>query len=388
MSETATENKKPEESRTAARRKRQKAHGSHGGFGKLIMSLLIVAVLAAVFWRYGLKSWLDYRARVTGLEAVVQALQESSGREQTELDERLSKLDTRQSHLEDGVNQFLDQNKYVRKDWLLAEAEYLIKLAGHRLLLERDVATAIVALESANHRLAEMGDPGVIKVRKQISKDIQALKKIPQPDISGISLTLSTLVQDIGRLPLRTPDPKDIQQRVDANAPESRKAKNFSDFVDLVWADLKSLVVIREHDEAVQHLLRPEQRFYLTQNLQLKLEQARLALLQNEYQLYQERLQETQKWVKKYFDPEHNSTLALQETIKSLLKQEFQIDLPELSRSYNAVTEYRLDSGSKRTKKKKKAVEKKVDKPEPKSESEPKAKPETDKEPSSGTVNL
>jgi len=366
VSETAPDKTKPAESQhSTTKHKRKKPRQSPGGFGKFIIALVVLGLLGAVFWRYGLKSWHDYRARVTGLEAVVQALQEAQTREQADLDERLSAIAKKQTHLEEGVSQFLEQNGHVRKDWLLAEAEYLIKLAGHRLLLERDVQTAIVALESANKRLGEMGDPGVIKVRKQVTKDIQTLKKIPVQDISGISLTLSTLEQDVSKLPLRTPDPKDIQRRVDAQSPESRHASSISEFAELVWADIKSLVVVRQHDEAVQHLLQPEQRFFLIQNLQLKLEQARLALLQSEYQIYQERLQETQKWIKKYFDSSHSSTRAMQDTLKSLLKQKFQFDLPELSHSFRAVEQYRLDSSSTRNKKNKSIEKKIIEKPAP-----------------------
>lgn len=375
MSETAPDKTQSPESKAspaAKHKKRKTRHGRGGGFVKILILLLVIALAGFALWKYGLKSWHDYRARVMGLEAVVQALQEAQKRERQDVTTELESLIERQSHLEDGVSKLLEQNGNLHKDWLVAEAEYLIKLAGHRLLLEQDVRTAIVALEAANSRLGEIGDPGIIKVRKQINKDIRALRKIPLQDISGISLTLSTLAQDITRLPLRTPEPKDIQQRVKEQAAESREATNLQEFASLVWKDLKGLVVYREHDQTVQALLQPEERFFLVQNLQLKLEQARLAILQNEYQVYQERLQEAQKWIKQYFDQEHNSTRATLDTLKNLHKQEVQTDLPELTQSYRAIEQYRQGKAGKQKTQKKPAITKPEKKPEKKPETKDK----------------
>ena len=67
----------------------------------------------------------------------------------TRQDELLNNLQTQQRHLDDALQTLLKSRSHLRNDWLLTEAEDLLKLANHRLLLERDVATAIVALQSA-----------------------------------------------------------------------------------------------------------------------------------------------------------------------------------------------------------------------------------------------
>ncbi len=46
-------------------------------------------------------------------------------------------------------------------DWLLAEADYLVKMAGRKLWLEHDTASATILLESADHRIAELNDPSM-----------------------------------------------------------------------------------------------------------------------------------------------------------------------------------------------------------------------------------
>ncbi|MDG4870105.1 uroporphyrinogen-III C-methyltransferase, partial [Guyparkeria sp. 1SP6A2] len=51
--------------------------------------------------------------------------------------------------------------------------------------------------------------------------------------------------------------------------------------------ELKDLVVIRQHDEALETLITPEQESYLRQSLRLILEQSQLALLKEEPELYE-----------------------------------------------------------------------------------------------------
>ena len=43
-------------------------------------------------------------------------------------------------------------------DWLLAEADYLVKLAGRKLFLEHDVESATQLMESADQRIASLND--------------------------------------------------------------------------------------------------------------------------------------------------------------------------------------------------------------------------------------
>ena len=43
----------------------------------------------------------------------------------------------------------------AREDWLLAESEYLLRLASQRLLMDRDVPSAIALIQSADDTLAD-----------------------------------------------------------------------------------------------------------------------------------------------------------------------------------------------------------------------------------------
>lgn len=253
--------------------------------------------------------------------------------------ETVVQLKTYDKSLQNSIKQILSQNLHLRKDWLVIEAEYLVKLASHRLILEGDINTAISALQSADTRLRETGDPAVLSVRKIIRDDITSLRAIAQPDISGISLQLSSIIQHIDQLPLNTPDPASILNN------QQEKDIDFSQWTQLgsvIWQDLRSLVTVRQHDQPVHPLLSPEQRFFLTQNLKLQLEQARTALLHSQSKTYTERLSIAQGWIKLYFKNSAKQTKSMLEQLAVLIKSEIKPSLPTLH-SYQALQSLKFE---------------------------------------------
>ena len=103
---------------------------------------------------------------------------------------------------------------------------------------------------------------------------------------------------------------------------------------------MKKLVIIRDHQGPIKPLLSPEQHFFLSQNLKLQLEQARLALLNGENAIYHERLDTVQTWLNNWFDLENNRTVHMQDRLKELQTIDVQPSLPELTRTYQAFKAY------------------------------------------------
>ncbi|MDZ7803511.1 uroporphyrinogen-III C-methyltransferase [Thiohalophilus sp.] len=281
----------------------------------------------------------EQRQQLAALQETLTGLRQQHSEQNSRQDDQLQQLQTRQRNLDDALQTLIKSRSHLRNDWLLTEAEYLLKLANHRLLLERDVATAIVALQSADERLHEVADPGLLKIRQRIAADINDLRAVDQPDLAGLSFSLSSLAGDIPRLPLATPDPRTRQQQETAS--QSDKVETWRELPEALWQDLKSLVVIRQHDEPIQPLLAPEQRFFLTQNLQLQLEQARLALLNGQTRVYQERLQQARQWVETYFDTEQAPTRQTLEQLAELAGREIHPELPDISDTHQALERFR-----------------------------------------------
>ncbi|MGL5291352.1 MAG: uroporphyrinogen-III C-methyltransferase, partial [Vibrionaceae bacterium] len=87
-------------------------------------------------------------------------------------------------------------------DWLLAEADFLVKRAGRQIWLEQDMVTAIRLLETADQRISELNDPSLTPIRQAIASDIQELKSVVRVDADGIVLKLTSLQMRVDKLPL------------------------------------------------------------------------------------------------------------------------------------------------------------------------------------------
>lgn len=92
------------------------------------------------------------------------------------------------------------------KTWLLAQADFLVKLAGRKLWSDQDVTTAAALLKSADASLADMNDPSLITVRRAITDDIASLSAVSQVDYDGIILKLNQLSNQVDNLRLADND--------------------------------------------------------------------------------------------------------------------------------------------------------------------------------------
>lgn len=64
------------------------------------------------------------------------------------------------------------------KTRLLAQADFLVKMAGRKLWSDQDVTTAATLLKSADASLADMNDPSLIDVRRALTEDISTLSAV------------------------------------------------------------------------------------------------------------------------------------------------------------------------------------------------------------------
>jgi len=218
-----------------------------------------------------------------------------------------------------------------RGEWLLAETEFLLSTANRKLRFDRDVNAATAALEEADDRLQMLNDPSLVPVRTLIARDVQALRRVPHIDRTSLALELSALIQASNDLPLAlglaAPAP------TAADKAERPVVTGWRDFFPALWADIRGLVTIHRLDHAVTPLLPPEQQFVLRQNLGLKLDVARVALLQRESAAYQGALREAQEWLGRYFKADAPAVRAAQEQVTRLRAVEIAPPLPDIGDS-------------------------------------------------------
>jgi len=224
--------------------------------------------------------------------------------------------------------------------WRVAEAEYLLRVANHRLTLMGDPATAREALKAADERLSATGDPGWVEVRDLIAREITQLNALPKVDLDGISAELDALVQQIDRLPLLN---EGVPLVAEASSPAAEATVAAADGFDIAqvlddfWEGVKSMLVIRHHDKPVSAMLPPEQRYFLVQNLRLKLEAAKAALMGRNPSLYEDNLKAAAAWTGTYFETADAAVTGFRRQLEGLAKRDVAPALPDISDSLRAL---------------------------------------------------
>ncbi len=224
-----------------------------------------------------------------------------------------------------------------QRQWQLAEVEQLLLIANDRLLLHGDAGGALRALEIADSRLKEIADTrGLIELRQQLTNDLAALRAVPQVDVQGLTLQLNALIERVPRLPLTSSVPRNFT-KVTSGGELPPTDSRWRRFFDNAIKALRGLVEIHHRDQQIVPLLPPGQEFFLTQNLQLKLESARLALLQRDTAAFKEAVKLAAGWIRAYFTPEDSAVKAALEELEQLERIELSWQLPDLSGSLQRV---------------------------------------------------
>ncbi|MED5500441.1 MAG: uroporphyrinogen-III C-methyltransferase [Pseudomonadota bacterium] len=317
--------------------------GKRGNGAKLgLLALVLVILLAIAVAIVGYLGWQKIQQQQTQLSQV--------GSNSTTLDQLESKVgeldQNRQQNLRmmrgefDQYRQNLDntldkvlkelaqQQQADPREWLHAEAEYLLRLANQRLQLERDVEGAKALLNAADARLREADNPALVPIRRAIQSELASLDSVPVIDRTGLYLALMAQQEQLARLPLK----QDIEE-IAAGEGDTKPTGGWRQQLATLGSELKDLVTVRRHDQPLEALITPQQESYLRQNVRLLLEQAQLALLKSEPKLYQASLDKAIELVEGYYATDNDGVANSIDKLKSLRDNEVRPELPDISES-------------------------------------------------------
>ncbi|MFM5640512.1 uroporphyrinogen-III C-methyltransferase [Aeromonas veronii] len=308
-------------------------NGSKGRSGAVLggVAILLALGLTGGLYLHGHKNAVAQQAELAQLKQQLASALSKIDQTSSKDAEQLAALDQTQQRLQGEMqglqNRVLDLNDKRPNDWMLAESEYLVRMAGRKLWLEHDLVSAITLLGNADERIAALNDPSLMPIRKALAEDIAKLKGMPRIDREGLTLKLAALSDQIELLPLSTvsmPEAKaEPDQAVSANPDEweSNLKKNWVKFTE-------NFVTIRRRDGAVEALLSPQQEIFLRENLKTKLLQAQLSVYREQQALYEDSLDKAQRWLTQYFDTDNSATRYMQGEIDKLKGEQIQIDYP------------------------------------------------------------
>lgn len=256
------------------------------------------------------------------------------------LEAKLAESQSQQATLEN-LYQELARN---RDEWALAEVEQNVTLAAQQLQLAGNVQGAVLALQTADTRLATSKAPQFIGLRKVLNRDLDRLRALPQIDMPGMNLRLENVIALVDTLPLAIDArPRAESRRKNAEAAGLSNPDFWQRLGSEFWDELRGLVRIQRFDRDEPALLAPGQAFFLRENFKLRLLNARLALLAHDQTTFRNELTQAQTWTARYFDARDKSVQGAQMTLKQLLNTEINIELPTLNESLSAIKNLKLN---------------------------------------------
>lgn len=316
----------------------------------LLATVALLTAIALSLWSW--QQWQTHQATLQTLENLQQdtrQLEDLYGDRGSQQAQRLQALEqkladqreliaTQQRQIDHNARELLEAGNRTRTDWLLAEAEYLLRIANQRLQIEKDIGGAISALQAADEVLAESDDIGVYPVRQQLARELLALKGIENVDRTGLYLTLEAGIDSVNQLTDQALIHESAPGFVGGDGSATLDAtEGGPSLLDQAWNQftdtLGRIVVVRRLDEPVKPLLSPDQSAYARLNLQLMLEEAEMAVLRGNQALYERALAKARAAISDWYNPENPRVKALSDTLAELATRNVDPDLPDISKS-------------------------------------------------------
>ena len=323
-------------------RRPEKARGRGVAWFALLIALLALGGGAYLYYEVLYKQplvQLEERLSAGKSEQLeeISSLKSALARQQESVTLKLTEAQTNQAQelaetqagLLDSLQQTLLAAPPLQREWKLAEAEYLLRIGNHRVLMEQDTQGALTLFLAVDEILAELDDFALHQARAVLADEIMALRQVPRQDLQGLYLRLETIKGQFDQAIFKTPE------YVAKPAPRDPE--------ETVWSQLatqmKAFVRVRRvvGDEAVKPLLTPTEEQFLELNLRLALEQAQLAALKRQQVVYEQALGNVRSWVDVHVDDSQGALIA---EIDVLLSFELAYPVPNVAgslRELNAV---------------------------------------------------
>ena len=300
--------------------------------------ILLLAAAAGWYWWQQQQLERDYRDALASLEAAIgsKATQQSIDSSLTPLQNRLQelgrqvdKLDTGQQNLQQSSEKLFELFGRDRNDWQLAEVEYLMRVAQHRLILQHDFDGAAITLQAASDRLGLTGDPGLLPVRVMISEEIADLKTRHRPDLVGMTLTLARLARQVRFL-----QPGFAVRVETAPEPAAEAPPLTADpgtWLDRLEVFIDSLVEIRH--EAAQPTEIEAAIVDVGQTLEDNLKLARWAVLERDASAYAELMDQSLRLFREFYDLDNAANADFMSQLQALQQTPLRPEIPDITGS-------------------------------------------------------
>lgn len=347
--------------------------GKGGWLTILLLAVLVIAALLSALW-YQRQEFQQGGRELAGRLSTVETQLQQTQRQADEardiaqgqqakvqaLEEKLTDLSSRYQVLEQAWQNLTDEGGDVV---LSNDLDRILTLASQQLRLAGQVGNAIVALETAQARLASADRPGFAMVLQAVNGDLERLRMTPQVDIPALSRRVDALVRQIDTLPLLAPG---VNAEIDTS-PAAQPVAAADDTValpaapvvdpDASWwvrwraemetwpgrlghaiaGEFSNLVKVQRIDAPDALLLSPDQASQLRSNLRQRLLTAQVALLARQPDVWKSELDIVARALSQYFDMQNVDVARAFAQVEALAQAPIKADIPDIGNSLHAL---------------------------------------------------
>ena len=319
-----------------------------GGWLFMVLSTLAILATAGLGWL----GWTESTRLQQQLQSLAQQV-ESVDRIQTQLaatDDRLEGLTDAMSRMGGEIQRSDARNQAVidrvesvadalaraqvdtRTSYTLAEAEYLLKIADQRLLVERNPETAQTLMRTAQQLLGQLEDGRLLPVREALAADIQALDRVDTVDVLGVQaelLALDSALDDL-TLPVRR-----------LMEPAEETASTSQAMADQWVSKLQEYIRIREVDAPIAPLVTASDAGRAREILRLNLEQIKVALIREDQRLFDAGITQALRLTAHYFSVQDAAGASVLTALQGLQGTPVVQAIPDAASGLRALKRYR-----------------------------------------------
>jgi uroporphyrin-3 C-methyltransferase len=323
-------------------------------FFTIINLLLLGAVIAGAYWGWML--WQNQQQQQTSFfaqqESVLATQLASAAKQQADLANaiaanQLVKEDWQQQSLAeqerlDVLSAAIQQNKQQiasnlskvseiagrrPADWLLAEANYLLNIAGRKLWLEHDVDTAILMLQAADSRLQDMAEPSLLVVREKLASDISTLQQLNPLATTAIALDISGLGKQVDNLPLTFfKKPENSNSELELSTDDADWYDNLVNSIDHVLAGFFS---VKKITTDIKPFMSEQQQWLVKEQVKFSLLSAQTAALQEQWPVFMDAINNALVLVNTHFDGQSLNVSQFIASLQTLLNSDIETNYPQ-----------------------------------------------------------
>lgn len=331
--------------------------GELSGWVRYAIVILSVAVAAAGWqaWQAGkrvqslekelVRRQQDSQGQATEARVLAKQAEELSreaAARATLLETRLTEIALQRSQVEDLIKTL----SLSRDENLVFDIESSLRVAAQQAALTGSAEPLIVALQSADERLARAKQPRLDNIRRALAKDLDRARATRVADINTLAIRLDEAARLVDEVPLlNQPDTgptgptaprastpakdrnKATAAATAASAPEAETGWRSAvlgwgrDAAQTVWDETRGLIRLTRIAQPEAMLIAPDQAFFLRENMKLRLLNARLALMSRQTTQAAADLRQIERSLPRYFDTQSRKTQLLQSMVTDAITQ-------------------------------------------------------------------